>query len=100
VLKWVLHDWNDEECVAILKNCREAMAPNGKLFVIEAVIPPANQPFFHKFMDLNMLVMTGGRERTEAEYRALFEAAGFHLNRVITTPMELAILEGVQRTGS
>ena len=100
VLKWVLHDWDDEQCVAILKNCREAMAPNGKLFVIEAVIPPANQPFFHKFMDLNMLVMTGGRERTESEYRALFEAAGFHLNRVISTPTELAILEGVRQTGS
>jgi len=51
------------------------------LYVIEAVIPAANEPFFHEFMDLNMRVMTGGRERTEAEYRALFEAGGSRLNR-------------------
>ena len=75
ILKWVIHDWDDERSIAILKNCHRAMSPNGKLFVVEAVIPPGNEPFFHKFMDLNMLVMTGGRERTEAEYRTLFEAA-------------------------
>jgi len=55
--------------------------PGGRLCVIEAVIPAAHEPFFHKFMDLNMLVMTGGRERTDADYRALFDAGGFRLNR-------------------
>jgi len=99
ILKWVIHDWDDERSIAILKNCHRAMSPNGKLFVIEAAIPSGNEPFFHKFMDLNMLVMTGGRERTEAEYRALFETAGFHLDRVTATPTEVAVLEGVRRVG-
>jgi len=98
ILKWVIHDSDDERSIAILKNCHSAMRPNGRLCVIEAVIPFGNQPFLHKFMDLNMLVMTGGRERTEAEYRALFEAAGFHLNRIISTPMEVAVLEGIRRS--
>jgi hypothetical protein len=99
ILKYILHDWDDERSIAILTNCHRAMLPNGKLFVIEAVIPSGNEPFFHKFMDLNMLVMTGGRERTEAEYRALFETAGFHLDRVTSTPTEVAVLEGVRRPG-
>ena len=99
ILKWVIHDWDDARSIAILKNCHRAMSPNGKLFVIEAVIPSGNEPFFHKFMDLNMLVMTGGRERTEAEYRALFEAAGFHLNRIISSPTEISVLKGVRKAG-
>ena len=99
ILKWVIHDWDDARSVAILKNCHRAMSPNGKLFVIEAVIPSGNEPFFHKFMDLNMLVMTGGRERTESEYRALFDAGGFHLNRIISSPTEISVLEGVRKTG-
>ena len=95
ILKWVLHDWNDERSISLLKNCRRAMLPAAKLCVIEAVIPSGNEPFLHKFMDLNMLVMTGGRERTESEYRTLFEAAGFHLNRIASTSLEIAVLEGV-----
>jgi len=97
ILKWVIHDWDDERSIAILKSCHRSMPPTAKLLVIEAVIPVGNQPFLHKFMDLNMLVMTGGRERTAAEYRALFEAAGFHLNRIISTPMEVAVLESIRR---
>jgi ubiquinone/menaquinone biosynthesis C-methylase UbiE len=99
ILKWVIHDWDDARSIAILKNCHRAMSPNGKLFVIEAVIPSGNEPFFHKFMDLNMLVMTGGRERTAAEYRALFEAAGFDLNRIIASPTEISVLEGERKAG-
>lgn len=99
ILKWVIHDWDDARSIAILKNCHRAMSPNGKLFVIEAVIPSGNEPFFHKLMDLNMLVMTGGRERTAAEYRALFEAAGFDLNRIIPSPTEISVLEGGRKTG-
>ena len=95
ILKWVLHDWDDEHSTTILKNCRRAMSPNGKLCIIEAVIPAGNQPFLHKFMDLNMLVMTGGRERTEVEYRALFAAAGFTLTRIAPTPTEISVMEGV-----
>ena len=97
VLKWVIHDWDDERSIAILRNCHRAMAPGGRLFLVEAPIPPRNESSFHKLMDINMLVMTGGRERTEAEYRSLFDASGFDLTRVTVTPMELAVLEGVRR---
>jgi len=97
VLKWVIHDWTDAQSIAILKNCHAAMPPHGRLLLIEAPLPPRNEPSLHKLMDINMLVMTGGRERTEAEYRSLLEAAGFTLTRVTVTPLELAILEASRR---
>jgi SAM-dependent methyltransferase len=93
LLKWILHDWDDDRSVTLLKNCRRAIAPNGRLFVIEAVIPEGNAPFMHKLMDINMLVMTGGRERTRAEYASLLQAAGFVLERISETPLEAAVLE-------
>jgi hypothetical protein len=93
LLKWVLHDWDDEMSVAILKNCRRAIGATGRLFVIEAVIPEGNAPYLHKLMDINMLVMTGGRERTAAEYGSLFQATGFALQSVRATPLEAAVLE-------
>jgi ubiquinone/menaquinone biosynthesis C-methylase UbiE len=97
LLKWIIHDWDDERATAILKNCHRAMAKGGKLLLIEAVIPRGNEPFFGKLIDLNMLVMTGGRERTEDEYRALFEAAGFKLLNIIPTPSPMSVIEGVRR---
>lgn len=94
VLKHIIHDWNDDACKAILASCRKAMQPTGKLLVIEMVIPPNNEPFFGKLLDLEMLVVTpGGRERTEAEYRAMFAAAGFTLTRTIATHAPVSILE-------
>ena len=96
-LKWVIHDWNDAQAVAILKNCRAAMPPHARLLLIEAPLSPRNEPSLHKLMDINMLVMTGGRERTEAEYRSLLDAAGFELTRVSVTPLELAVLEAAPR---
>ena len=60
LLKWIIHDWDDERASYILKNCHRAMAAHGKLLVIEAVIPRGNAPFFHKWMDLTMLVIVGG----------------------------------------
>ena len=96
ILKWIIHDWDDERSVTLLKNCHRAMAKNGKLLVVEAIIPLDNAPSFHKFMDLNMLVMTGGRERMEAEYQALLEAAGFRLTRIIPTQSEMRVIEGAR----
>ena len=96
-LKWVIHDWTDAQSIAILKNCHAAMPPHGRLLLIEAPLPPRNELSLHKLMDINMLVMTGGRERTEAEYRSLLEAAGFTLTRVTVTPLELAVLEASRR---
>lgn len=95
-LKWILHDWDDERSVAILKNCHRAMGPNARVLIVDAVIPPRNEPSLGKFMDLNMLVMTGGRERTEAEFRELLASAGFRLTRVIPTSSPVGIVEGVR----
>src|SRR6185369_13405220 len=96
ILKWVIHDWDDERSVTLLKNCHRAMVKNGRLLLVEAIISLDNAPSFHKFMDLNMLVMTGGRERTEAGYQALLEAAGFRLTRIIPTQYEMMVIEAAQ----
>lgn len=85
LMKMVLHDWNDEQCLQIIKNCHKAMKPGSKLLVLDAVIPEDNEPHPGKFMDINMLAMTGGRERTEKEFAALFDQAGLQLSRVIPT---------------
>ena len=93
ILKHIIHDWDDERVMRILGNCRRAMAPGSRLLVVETVIPPGDTPSFGKLLDLNMLVRTGGRERTEAEYGALFAAAGFELIRVIPTSTPVCVIE-------
>ena len=93
ILKNVLHDWDDDHAVAILKNCRAAMSNGGILLVIEVVLPLSNDTLFGSLLDLNMLVMSGGRERTQSEYCKLFEASGFRLVRVIPTMALVSILE-------
>ena len=96
ILKWIIHDWNDEQSVAILQNCHRALPENGKLILVEAVVPSTSEPHFSKFIDLNMLVMTGGRERTEDEFRMLYDAAGFRLTRVVATESPFSVIEGVR----
>lgn len=96
VLKWIIHDWDDERSVKILENCRGAMTDDGRILLVESVIQPGSATSFSKFMDLNMLVMTGGRERTEAEYAALFASSGFRLARVIPTQTEMSVIEAVR----
>lgn len=94
LMRHILHDWDDEKAVAILRNCREAMNPDGKVLAIETVIPPGNDPNFGKWLDLMMLVI-GGRERTEQQYRSLFSEAGLKLNRIVSTAVEISVIEGV-----
>lgn len=96
LMKLIIHDWDDERAVKILKNIHAAMADGGKLLLIESVVPAGNEPSFSKGMDLQMLVMTGGRERTASEYRDLFAAGGFTLTRVIQTQSPLSIIEGTK----
>jgi ubiquinone/menaquinone biosynthesis C-methylase UbiE len=96
ILKWIIHDWNDEQSVTILKNCHRALPSNGKLILVEAVVPPGSELHFSKFMDLNMLVMTGGRERSEEEFRQLYEASGFQLTRVVPTESPFSVIEGLK----
>jgi hypothetical protein len=93
LLKNVLHDWSDDRAVLILNNCHRAMAPDAKLLVIEVVLPVLDDPAFGNLLDLNMLVMSGGRERTLDEYGKLFEASGFRLNQAIPTQAPVSILE-------
>lgn len=107
ILKWIIHDWDDERSVAILRNCHAAMSNGGRLLLVERLIPekvrssatPGQEP---AFADLNMLVLTGGRERTGDQFRALLEAAGFKLTRIIPIPPPWphAIIEAVRRPGS
>lgn len=96
ILKWIIHDWNDEQSVAILRNCRRSLAEGGKLILVEAVVPETDEPHFSKFIDLNMLVMTGGRERTAAEFRKLYEDSGFRLTRIVPTESPFSVMEGVR----
>ena len=93
LLKQIVHDWDDERATQLLRNCHRALAPNGKLLVVEMVIPPDNRPGIAQAMDLNMLVQLGGRERTEAEFEDLFREAGFRLERVIPTHSPFFVLE-------
>jgi len=95
IMKYILHDWEDELCVRILTNCRRAMGSTGKVFVVDNVIPPGNDPHWGKLLDINMLVLAGGRERTREEFEKIFAAAGFQLARVVATQCPLSIVEGV-----
>jgi len=96
LLKQIIHDWDDEQATRLLRNCHRALAPNGKLLLVEMVIPPDNQPSPAQAMDLNMLVVAGGRERTEDEYRGLLQGAGFRLERVIPTHSPFSVIEATR----
>jgi hypothetical protein len=84
LLKGIIHDWNDEAAVAILRNCRRAIRPNGTLLILDTVVIGSDDPG-GALMDLLMMVLTSGRERTEPEFRSLLQEAGFSLTRVIST---------------
>lgn len=94
-LRHILHDWDDERCVAILRSCAQALAPRGRILVIESIVEPGNDPSPAKFLDLMMFVMNGGRERTEEEYRRLFAVANLTLTRIIPAGAE-SLIEGVR----
>jgi hypothetical protein len=97
LLSRVIHDWDDEKSILILKNCRAAMSPTSKLLLAERTIPEMIEPSAHTqaqlLSDLNMLVRNGGRERTDTEYGSLFGAAGLRLTRAIPTGVEIGLIE-------
>jgi len=99
VLKHVIHDWDDERARTILANCRRVMPPNGRLLLVEGVYPPridgSPESRGAAANDVNMLVSTGGRQRSEAEFRSLYSAAGFRLTRIVPTPARASVIEGV-----
>jgi hypothetical protein len=93
LLKWIIHDWDDERAEVILKNCAAAMNPGGRVLLVESIVKSRNGCSLAEFMDLAMLVMTGGRERTEPEYQALLGRAGLRITNVISTGTELSLIE-------
>jgi SAM-dependent methyltransferase len=95
IMKHIIHDWDDEHATKILSNCRRAMKPGGKLLVVDRVIGPPNVPDGKKFFDVAMMLMPGGRERSEPEWKALYAAGGFRLTRILPTPAPHSIIEGV-----
>lgn len=94
VLRHIVHDWDDERSALILRNCRNAAAPGAKVLVVESVIPPGNQPHPGKWLDLIMLSVAGGRERTAEEFQRLFAEAGLRLTRIVPTASPVSVLEG------
>jgi hypothetical protein len=94
LLRHIIHDWDDDKSITILCQCRRAMGQGGKLWVIEGVVPPGNEPSVSKFFDVAMMVLPGGMERTEEEYQRLFEAAGFRLTRIVPTRTWVSVIEG------
>ena len=93
----VLHDWPDERAGMILENCRRAMGPDSTLLIIEMVVPSANEPSAAKLLDLEMLVVTGGRERNQDEFRGLLESAGLSLKQILPIGQGLFIMEAIAR---
>lgn len=94
-MQHIIHDWDDEPALKILGNCREALhgQKNGKLLVVDSVVPQGPEPHFSKLLDLEMLLMPGGRERTEREFHALFAKAGFEITRMVPTHRPDSVIE-------
>jgi hypothetical protein len=94
LMRHIIHDWDDAKATTILRNVHRAIGKEGRLLVVEDVIPPGNEPSFGKLLDLTMLVVPGGKERTEDEYRALYKAGGFDLTRIVPTKAGVSVIEG------
>jgi hypothetical protein len=93
ILSHIVHDWKQDECLAILGNCRNAMKPGAKLLIVESVLPGGDEPHFGKLLDMVMLAIPGGEERTAAEYASLLAQAGLRMTRVVQTSSDVSIVE-------
>jgi len=91
----VIHDWDDQEAARILGAIRKAAAPGAKLLLIECIVPEDSRPSWTKLLDLQMLTLLSGKERTEKEYSEMLRTAAFRLDRVIDVGMSTSILEAV-----
>jgi SAM-dependent methyltransferase len=97
MMKHIIHDWDDESATRILQACHRALGPQGKVLIVDAVVPPGNVPHYGKLLDLEMLVLTPrGRERTKIEFTKLLRGAGFRLSRIVTTNSPLSVVEAVK----
>jgi hypothetical protein len=97
ILRHIVHDWDDKKSIEILRRCREAMAPGGKVLVVESVVPTGDEPHPSKWLDIIMLAVPGGRERTRAEYETLFASAGLKLERIVATRSPVSVVEAVAK---
>ena len=97
IFRHIIHDWTDEQCVQILNHCRQVIPSNGRLLIVEAVVPEGNQPSLAKDFDMTMLTFPGGIERTEMEYGSLLEQAGFRLTSFTPTASPVSVIEGIPR---
>lgn len=95
LMRRVIHDFDDERAVAILRTVRRQMPPHATLLLLECVVPPGNAPHFAKALDLDMMIFVGGRERTERQLAALLDRAGFRMIRVIPTVSTISVVEAV-----
>ena len=95
MMKHIIHDWDDERAIKILKNIKDAMNPGGRVLVIESVIADGNGQDFGKLLDIEMLVSPGGKERTAVEYEDLFKRAGLRLTRIVPTRSPYSVIEAV-----
>jgi O-methyltransferase domain len=95
LLSHIIHDWSEAQCLTILGNCRRAMQPTSRLLVIEMVLPTGDTPHLGKVLDIIMLAVPGGQERTEPEYQALLDKAGFRLKWVVPTESAVSVVEAV-----
>jgi hypothetical protein len=99
LLSHIIHDWSEEQCLAILGNCRRAMKPDGRVLIVEMVLPLGDEPHPGKILDIMMLVGPGGQERTAEEYRELLGKAGFRLARVVPTESAVSVVEATPVRG-
>jgi len=97
VLSHIIHDWNHEQCLTILGHCLRAMNRNGKLLIVEMVLPEGDAPHPGKLTDMIMLTVPGGEERTPSQYSALLDEAGFRMTRVVPTESLVGIVEAVAK---
>src|SRR5262249_16688921 len=95
LLRWVIHNWDHERAITILRNCRQAMGERSRLLLIESVIPTGNELHLGKFLDYIMLTAHRGQERTEEEYDSLLREVGLHLSKVEPAGSQLSIIEAV-----
>jgi SAM-dependent methyltransferase len=93
ILKYIIHDWNDDQSVRILSNCARALRRNGRVVLVERLLPDDERPSHAALADLNMLVLLPGRERTAKQYGKLLEAAGLRIDRVTETAAAMQVVE-------
>lgn len=95
LLSHIIHDWKEDQCLTILGHCRQAIGPDGRLLIVEMVLPAGDTPHPGKVLDMVMLVFPGGQERTETEYASLLGKAGFRLSRVVPTASAVSVVEAM-----